>query len=122
MKIVTALVLSVLLACAACTPRHGAASLDTVGVLSEEVPTSPDAQLARFIGGGLEGGTASFSGTRFGSTASVTVGRPYTSALGLPCREAHALTGGVARQRIAACQQADGTWILAPNIFANGAF
>lgn len=118
MKLLLMFVVAALLCCTACVPRP------EVALPLAEAETrllTPDAELARFIGQSSEGAAATFSGTRLGSTAGVTVGGAYTSALGLFCRRAQAFTGGMARQRIAACQEAGGRWVLAPGIFADGA-
>lgn len=88
----------------------------------EAAPLSPDAALARFIGDSLPGSSASFSQTRLSNgPVVVTVGKAYTSALNQPCRQARAVTNGLPRN-LAACRQADGTWELAPDIFADGVF
>ena len=107
------------LVCAACAPQHKQGG--TVDAL-EMAPLSPDAALAQFIGESLPDSSASFSQTRLGSgPVLVTVGKNYTSALNQPCRQARAVVNGLP-QNLATCQQTDGTWALAPDIFADGVF
>lgn len=119
MRYMRVLVLLAAFACTACAPQHKTGGTDAA---LEAAPLSPDAALAQFIGENLPGSSASFSQTRLGSgPVLVTVGKSYTSALNQTCRQARAVVNGLP-QNLAACQQSDGIWTLAPEIFADGVF
>ena len=55
--------------------------------------------------------------TPFGANSLVTAGPIYQSGLGVPCRQAAILSGGVQHQ-VAVCQTARG-WFMTPSIFEN---
>ena len=55
--------------------------------------------------------------TPFGANSLVTAGQIYQSGLGVPCRQATIVSGGVQHQ-VAVCQTAGG-WFMAPPIFEN---
>lgn len=119
MRLLCCLVLAAALSCSACAPRQSSPSAGGDEIIG--APPSPDAEVARFIGVGFAGSSATFSNTRLGSVVAVTVGGAYTSALNQPCKQARATVDGRARN-LAACQRADGVWTLAPDIFADGVF
>lgn len=119
MRLFLSLALYAALLCSACAPKQPASHLqaETADIAA---PLSPDAALARFIGESLPGSSSSFSQTRLShGPVVVTVGKAYTSALNQQCRQAQTVVQGQPRN-LAACQQADGTWALAPDIFADG--
>ena len=55
--------------------------------------------------------------TPYGANSLVTAGPIYQSGLGVPCRQATILSGGVQHQ-VAVCQTARG-WFMTPSIFEN---
>lgn len=119
MKFCLYITLAAALCCAACAPRQGGTA--TPSAEAAAMPPSPDAAMAQFIGTSFEGDSSTFTNTRLGSSATVTVGASYLSALGRPCKRAYCLDGGM-RRSLAACQEENGTWALAPDIFERGAF
>ncbi len=114
MKHLLPLVFCLLLA--ACAPRSQQAP-DSAA----QPVLSPDQQMANFLGDSQPGASASFSGTSYGTYATVTVRDDYISALGELCREGIVnSSGGISR--IAACRdKKEQQWYLAPRIFAQGA-
>lgn len=51
-----------------------------------------------------------------------SVGEPYLSALGLPCRPVVFVNEAQERYDLAVCAEKNGLWATAPNIFAAGKF
>ncbi|MBQ7738733.1 MAG: hypothetical protein IJT59_03660 [Desulfovibrionaceae bacterium] len=111
-------VIMLLLCTTACSTAHKKPNLPTS---NQEVARvlSPDDQMAEFIGNAREGASRTFMDTSYG-TATVTAGRAYQSALNIPCREAY--VQGSLRTGIAACKDEERGWILAPEIFGDGAY
>lgn len=106
------LVVCFLLLTSACAkaPKEDAASQLPASQISQ---LPEDAALASFIGNGYEGAAQSFMSTRYGSV-SVVIGKSYHSAMNVLCKEAY-VQGGT-RSRIAACQDKERGWFLAPDI------
>ncbi|MBR3664016.1 MAG: hypothetical protein IKN64_05095 [Desulfovibrio sp.] len=115
---IPAMLLMLVALLSACAPKsHHAGQNNTSQIeLRQNLPV--EQAMATFIGTGFEGASQTFTGTRYG-TATVTIGRSYHSALDLPCREAY--VQGSQRTRVAACQDANSGWVLAPDILGDGA-
>ena len=110
----------------ACAPQHHASAPTPPANLSPLEVAPDDAGIAMFLGAAVEGERRVFNSSRFGQNITVTAGRTYLSAYGIPCREG--LVQG--RRRVAACQQMQRgkeapmreTWALAPDIMDNGQY
>lgn len=101
----------------ACAPSGQQAAKQTL----DSPQTTPDQQLADFLGTAHTGTSAAFSGSSLGQTVTVTTQSVYISALGELCREGLAATPR-GTTRIAVCRENEtAPWRLAPAIFGQEA-
>jgi len=80
-----------------------------------------NSQLIQFLSSSPEGFVQHFPHSAMGDDVTVIVGRAYTSALGEECREAVAARAHMQSKRFAVCcDDREGVWRLAPQIFSGG--
>ena len=107
-----ALLLMLVVACAACTPRQG--SLPAADLSA--APAATGDALAVFAGANAEGATATLPHPGTGAPVQVRVGKSYMSALNMPCKQIY-VRQDFADELLAVCQQGR-EWVMAPAIFS----